>query len=102
MTVRNDPLLLARITDLVTAALQDESFARGEPVLQAGMLVQPLTLPHLRYAREQARAQEEGQRQGQGREQAPAQGRRNLMLLEDEDEALIRMYDVSSRCWSLP
>jgi hypothetical protein len=100
MTVRNDPLLLARITDLVTTALQDESFARGEPILQAGMLVQPLTLPHLRHARDQAQAQEEAQRQGQ--EQTPAQGRRNLMLLEDEDEALIRMYDVYSRSGSLP
>ncbi|EXJ60935.1 hypothetical protein A1O7_05088 [Cladophialophora yegresii CBS 114405] len=87
MTVRNDPTLLAQITDLVATALQDETFARGEPVLQAGMLVQPLTLPHLRYAKNQAQAH--AQAQGQAQEQKQGQGHTNLMLLDDEDEALI-------------
>ncbi|KIW68160.1 hypothetical protein, variant 1 [Phialophora macrospora] len=89
MTVRNDAILLARITDLVTTSLQDEAFVRGEPVLQAGLLVQPLTLPHLRYARDQAQAEHQGQGQGLAQAQAQAQGPRNLMLLEDEAEALI-------------
>ncbi|OCT45677.1 hypothetical protein CLCR_01499 [Cladophialophora carrionii] len=97
MTVRNDPTLLAQITDLVTTAFRDEAFTRGEAVLQAGMLVQPLTLPHLRYARNQAQAQqqEQGQAQEQQQEQEQAQeqqqgrGYGNLMLLDDEDEALI-------------
>ena len=69
LTVRNDPVLLHQISNLFTAAFQNDTFVHGEPTLQGGMLVQPLTLPHLQYS---SKSQS-----------------RNLMNLEDEEEPLI-------------
>ncbi|EXJ69781.1 uncharacterized protein A1O5_06852 [Cladophialophora psammophila CBS 110553] len=77
LTVHNDPNLLSKITDLFTANVvhnrtldteQHGSDAR-DPLFRAGMLLQPLTLPHLHYSRRQ--------------------GARNLMGLDDEAEPLM-------------
>ena len=70
LTLRNDPTLLTQISNLVTTAIQNGEPSHDKPTLQAGMLVQPQTLPHLRYASEE--------------------GSLNLMGLEDLTEPLIR------------
>ncbi len=73
MTIVNNGLLLNKIADIFTNAIREISNRTdGEGgKFQAGMLVQPLPLPHLHHAREQ--------------------GQTNLMGLEDESEPLISM-----------
>jgi hypothetical protein len=70
-TVHNDAILLHQLAELFSSTMQNESL-QIDGYFRSGMLMQPLTLPHMHYAREHGRA--------------------NFLGLDDEQDPLIRMF----------
>jgi len=70
-TVHNDAVILHQLAELFTLAMQNSSL-QVDGYFRAGILVQPLTLPHMRYAQERGGA--------------------NFLGLDDEQEPLMRMF----------
>ncbi|KAJ9500102.1 hypothetical protein H2202_004493 [Exophiala xenobiotica] len=68
-TVHNDAVLLHQLAELFSSTMQNDSL-HIDGYFRSGMLVQPLTLPHMHFAREHGRA--------------------NFLGLDDEQDPLIQ------------
>ncbi|KAK5211386.1 hypothetical protein LTR47_010751 [Exophiala xenobiotica] len=77
-TVHNDAVLLHQLAELFSSTMQNDSL-HIDGYFRSGMLVQPLTLPHMHFAREHGRA--------------------NFLGLDDEQDPLI-LLSIESR-WLL-